>query len=768
MLAKLKKRQTLLGYGPIQIFYTDNCCHEYNTLVKAFLELRDERTKLKICEAASRSSLYESAPDQNQKDQKILTADDSTLPALELPASPSVITSYPQLQLWCNTLASRIGIEVVHIGFDLEWDSTGALDRRVRILQLGHHSLICVVQLDHCFGAIKDEAMADSKNCLKSLFQHEKVHLCGVAVSSDLTRLFKLPFAETLFGPRNKIKLYSLEYEYKRASLASTCPSLQKLRNLFLKKSLLKDDTIRRSKWSTPKLNEQQITYAALDAYASFILASKVKDYCNQFKRPNDGILEKGQPIRLTAANSDDVIAFGTVEGEHEAKNRNRTKSKQRKIIALYTVKVIHVRIPGALTMNATLMGSCAGRTIPWSRDRIVLSTVDKLCKYVPAYTNSKCIVDRSGPADATETDIIDGKTTTNLDIEAPSMASGKGCGFDISEKEESVTTNYFHIDATITDDGKACSKNFVRKEKIMKTDDLRIKSLTKASGYIEAQSNTSGHIGTQRNDSKEPSGASKCCENMKHSILMKQVEGIENHLPDGTLLSDYPEDHAIEISDDSDDDEKLVEIPAPASCPIESDLWKLNRIKLDPFHAINRIKRTLKKSHGMYETFLGLFRGAIFIPSHDDLEREMENLSSILHDDKTCKWYQDKKAAKDEAYRRLSGVIPISANILKNERRICPDPTTMEDNLRSIVNICANVPDAKTGDFFSQKTWKEYESLVGHVRCGCLSDPLDVNLYYTDENSSTHCVRGTSQLECFHAHVRRIFQGITVMFSPL
>jgi len=74
---------------------------------------------------------------------------------------------------------------------------------------------------------------------------------------------------------------------------------------------------------------------------------------------------------------------------------------------------------------------------------------------------------------------------------------------------------------------------------------------------------------------------------------------------------------------------------------------------------------------------------------------------------------------------------------------------------------MCAHVTDAKTGEiFFSQKSWKEYESVLGHVKHDCLSDPQGVNLYHKDENSPIRCIRGTSQLECFHAHIRNIFKG--------
>jgi hypothetical protein len=46
------------------------------------------------------------------------------------------------------------------------------------------------------------------------------------------------------------------------------------------------------------------------------------------------------------------------------------------------------------------------------------------------------------------------------------------------------------------------------------------------------------------------------------------------------------------------------------------------------------------------------------------------------------------------------------------------------EKNPEPVVNLCVNVPDAKTGDMFLyQQTWKVHSNVLKHVRLGCLSN---------------------------------------------
>jgi len=106
--------------------------------------------------------------------------------------------------------------------------------------------------------------------------QHPNVILSGVAIKGDLTRLLKLQFAEHLFGDKEEIKLFSLEQHFKAASLdnnliSSSSPkrcsanySLERLVEILLRKSLPKNDSIRRSKWSIRDLSDVIIKLRSL------------------------------------------------------------------------------------------------------------------------------------------------------------------------------------------------------------------------------------------------------------------------------------------------------------------------------------------------------------------------------------------------------------------------------------------------------------------------------------------------------------------------
>lgn len=56
------------------------------------------------------------------------------------------------------------------------------------------------------------------------------------------------------------------------------------------------------------------------------------------------------------------------------------------------------------------------------------------------------------------------------------------------------------------------------------------------------------------------------------------------------------------------------------------------------------------------------------------------------------------------------------------------------------------------------------HAAVLEHARKGCMSDKPGVNYYYFITTSTAKlilmCIRGTSKLEGFHMHLRRIFQG--------
>ena len=778
MLRDIRKRLTLQGIGPIKVFYTDNCCSEYKLLSGTFPELLDERKSLPKTNTIVHHCVSHVAPSPSLN-----------LPLVELPVKAAVISTYQQLQNWCESVSAQMTKSSEFIGFDVEWDSVLTNNRAVRTLQLAFKEFICVAQLDLIYVGVTDEVIASHKNCLKILFEHPSIVLSGVGIKGDLTRLMKRPYAEWLFGKKDHIKVYSLEQQYKIASLELRCFSLQALAELFLQATIPKNDSIRRSRWSSETLTEDQVTYAALDAYVAYILANKIEQYCKTFRPPKDeSELTQGTPVRLTAISSQDVVGFGVIIGP--CTNPYATSStKKRKVTKQYSVRVARVRKPGALALDGNLMSTFINKVVIWPMSRLLLSTTvevgsvtstlfssnkvlssleasaEKHSSTVTSHTlqssnvfntdQSSLQVSADKESSTLSSNTLQASVLSNIDQSSLQASAGKEPSTVSSHTRQasvSSETDQSSLHASVrVKDSSTVTSHTLQSSNVFNTDQPSLQvsavqeSSTLSSNTLQASvlSNTD-QSSLQASAGKEPSTVSSHTRQASVSSETDQSSfraSVSSIYPDGTKLDDYPEYHQTsdhDSSSDTSDDESEKNV-----CSVGSGIdcfWKKNKIKLDPFHAINRIKRTLKKQHGIYDTFLGLFRDAIFIPCPEDLASE-------------------KRLDVDK--NETLTVLPLSGKVLRNVRRVCPEPKIMEDNLRLVVNICANVPDARTGEiFFSKKSWKEYESLLSHVRHGCLSDPEGVSLYHKDDNSSIRCVRGTSQLECFHAHIRKIFKG--------
>jgi hypothetical protein len=235
--------------------------------------------------------------------------------------------------------------------------------------------------------------------------------------------------------------------------------------------------------------------------------------------------------------------------------------------------------------------------------------------------------------------------------------------------------------------------------------------------------------------------------------------------LPDDSQFEDYPEAHVRdEILDNGVSDFVLVDLTTHDHDHVGEQvlLFDRNHVKRDVFHVLKDYQGTLKKRHGMFETFMGLLRDAFFMVDKDEIEEKRKELAKILFEDPNSRCHNNQAWADAEAKRRL--YCP-SSKVLSDVPRKIPEPAELERRICAVVKLCANVPDAKTGEmFFSQQTWKVHTNVLKHVRLGCLSDVPGLDYYYTTTSPSGKTtlwsVRGTSQLEGFHKYLRRIFPG--------
>lgn len=240
--------------------------------------------------------------------------------------------------------------------------------------------------------------------------------------------------------------------------------------------------------------------------------------------------------------------------------------------------------------------------------------------------------------------------------------------------------------------------------------------------------------------------------------------------LPDDSTLDDYPESHIPDPEANGNDDIDVIILEQDGEGHVhmhaasDDDVgMERNGVKGDAFHGIDGYKKTLKKKHGMYDTFSGMLWDAMFMMvDKDAMERERKKLSDSLFNNEESSCYNDREKSDKEAKQRLYCA---GSKVLDDVPRVIPPPDELLPRIKKVVDMCANTKDAKTGDvLFSKKTRKYHAQLWKHLEKGCYSDTPGFNYYYFITTSrgkqQLMCVRGTSPLEGFHAHLRCIFPG--------
>ncbi|XP_073075141.1 bifunctional 3'-5' exonuclease/ATP-dependent helicase WRN isoform X2 [Manis javanica] len=193
--------------------------------------------------------------------QKSVFEDD--LPFLEF--TGSIVYSYEASD--CSFLSEDISTSLSDgdvVGFDMEWPpiySKGNLSR-VALIQL------CVSE-SKCY-LFHISSMSVFPQGLKMLLENEAVKKAGVGIEGDQWKLLR-DFDVKL---RSFVELTDVANE--KLKCAETWSLNGLVKHLF-GKQLLKDKSIRCSKWNYFPLTEDQKLYAATDAYAGFIIYQKLE-----------------------------------------------------------------------------------------------------------------------------------------------------------------------------------------------------------------------------------------------------------------------------------------------------------------------------------------------------------------------------------------------------------------------------------------------------------------------------------------------------------
>ncbi|XP_076466767.1 bifunctional 3'-5' exonuclease/ATP-dependent helicase WRN-like [Babylonia areolata] len=194
-----------------------------------------------------------------------------SLPLLKFEGSLIYSYNRSECSVLCEDLLSSLSPEDVwHVGLDMEWpvDYQPGATKKVALIQ------VCTAQ-DKCY-LFHIAPMGALPKALKNLLSHSQIFKYGINIESDFWKLerdFDIQVRPIIresvkdLGTLANIKLKSAERW-----------TLDGLTRNVLRKRLDKVETVRCGRWDSCPLSEEQIQYAACDAYASYLLANHLKD----------------------------------------------------------------------------------------------------------------------------------------------------------------------------------------------------------------------------------------------------------------------------------------------------------------------------------------------------------------------------------------------------------------------------------------------------------------------------------------------------------
>ena len=171
------------------------------------------------------------------------------------------------------------------------------------------------------------------------------------------------------------------------------------------------------------------------------------------------------------------------------------------------------------------------------------------------------------------------------------------------------------------------------------------------------------------------------------------------------------------------------------------------SRIKLDPFHWMDRYLRVLSKSHVLYGLFVSCLRDALFFLDQGDMEllrKKMVDRGMDLH---------------------TASRLPKSFFTKRNRcRRSIPPRLELAVRVQSVFELFDGLVDSENIPLITDRTRTKHRQCMEHVWAGCLSDIPGVPMYIEVGNDGGLpryiTVRGTSQLECYHRWLRACISG--------
>ena len=337
VLREIKERLESLGFDGIALFYTDNCCHETETI---------------------EASLGPGPKKLPTHSNYINNHDFSKLPQLTWSHPPSVLSKLSEVEDFADQLSDMVKSAsdcMVFVGFDVAW-CVDDPNQRAQTLQLSARGKTVVIQLY--------KALSPGVGCisLKNILSSPHIRLVGVSVVADINKVCK--DWDGLVDKRNNNHI-DLAVWARSIGVVRQGGKMQFLVGELLNKFLDKSDNVLCSDWSCSQLTEKQIMHAGIDSYVGPLLANQLEKLEKIHRIPQKEFAV-GQVVRLFNQGGSGCVGIGKI---CEIDSPNKCK-----------VKVLNVYRPSTkIWLAGKSEGKCLGdysganSRVRWQRNRMRL-----------------------------------------------------------------------------------------------------------------------------------------------------------------------------------------------------------------------------------------------------------------------------------------------------------------------------------------------------------------------------------------------------------
>jgi hypothetical protein len=277
-----------MGSEQPRVVYTDQCCHDRSFFEDVFPSLKKD----------------------------VVVHEAGKLPYLTLNCDPVLVDSNVMADHISEQLDGKITVtEEKHIGFDCEWnvDLKANGPGPVSTIQLAFGNQVYVFHLPSCATrAASSQLKGILPSSLTQILQRPDILLIGRQVGGDIAKLMR-DYEVRITAER--IELGSLAR--RKHAVKDGRSSLREISRAVLFLDIKKDQRL--SDWSSA-LHQDQVTYAALDAYASLLIYQKLAHLVNVGEAVNSVNIRDGLYVSINVGTV--LVGYGEILLRNENNNK--------------------------------------------------------------------------------------------------------------------------------------------------------------------------------------------------------------------------------------------------------------------------------------------------------------------------------------------------------------------------------------------------------------------------------------------------------------